>query len=81
MLTVMRAGMYTTVQDCGRDGLRQSGVSRCGAMDKPALMTANLLVGTVQEVVPEQSGKSSSAVILPGADPRTVKHVFIVTEY
>lgn len=42
---------------------------------------ANLLVGTVQEVEPEQSGKSSSAVILPGADPRTVKHVFIVTEY
>ena len=42
---------------------------------------ANLLVGTVQELVPEQSGKSSSAVILPGADPRTVKHVFIVTEY
>lgn len=41
----------------------------------------NLLVGTVQEVVPEQSGKSSSAVILPGADPRTVKHVFIITEY
>ena len=42
---------------------------------------ANLLVGTVQEVVPEKSGKSSSAVILPGADPRTVKHVFIITEY
>lgn len=42
---------------------------------------ANLLVGTVQEVEPEQSGKSSSAVILPGADPRTVKHVFIITEY
>ena len=42
---------------------------------------ANLLVGTVQDVVPEQSGKSSSAVILPGADPRTVKHVFIITEY
>ena len=42
---------------------------------------ANLLVGTVQEVVPEQSGKSSSAVILPGADPRTVKHVFIITDY
>lgn len=41
---------------------------------------ANLLVGTVQEVVPEQSGKSSSAVILPGADPGTVKHVFIITE-
>lgn len=42
---------------------------------------ANLLVGTVQEVVPEQSGKSSSAVIKPGADPRTAKHVFIITDY
>ena len=42
---------------------------------------ANLLVGTVQKVVPEQSGKSSSAVIQPGADPRTAKHVFIITEY
>ena len=42
---------------------------------------ANLLVGTVEEVVPEQGGKSSSAVNLPGADPRTVKHVFIITEY
>ena len=42
---------------------------------------ANLLVGTVQEVVPEQSGKSSLAVIRPGADPRTAKHVFIITEY
>ena len=45
------------------------------------VIPATRLVGTVQEVVPEQSGKSSSAVILPGADPRTVKHVFIVTEY
>ncbi len=41
----------------------------------------DLLVGTVQEVVPEQSGKSSIAVVKPGADPRTVKHVFIITEY
>ena len=41
----------------------------------------NLLVGTVQEVVPEQSGKSSIAVVKPGADPRTIKHVFIITDY
>ena len=45
MLKVIRAGMYTSVQDSGRDGLRQSGISRCGAMDKPALVTGNLLVG------------------------------------
>lgn len=41
----------------------------------------DLLVGIVQEVVPEASGKSSIAVIKPGADPRTVKHVFIITDY
>ena len=41
----------------------------------------DLLVGTVKEVVPEQSGKSSIAVIKPGADPRTAKHVFIITDY
>lgn len=45
MLTIIRAGLYTSVQDSGRDGLRQSGISRCGALDKPALVTANLLVG------------------------------------
>ena len=41
----------------------------------------DLLVGTVQDVVPEASGKSSIAVVRPGADPRTAKHVFIVTAY
>ncbi|CAH5740269.1 KipI antagonist [Klebsiella oxytoca] len=45
MLKIIRAGMYTSVQDGGREGLRQLGISRCGAMDKPALVTANLLVG------------------------------------
>jgi len=45
MLKIIRSGLYTSVQDGGRYGLRQSGVSRCGALDKPALFTANLLVG------------------------------------
>ena len=35
----------------------------------------DVLVGVVQELVPEASGKSTIAVIKPGADPRTVKHV------
>ena len=39
----------------------------------------DVLVGVVQELVPEASGKSTVAVIRPGADPRTVKHVFIIT--
>ena len=45
MLKVIRAGLYTSVQDEGRIGLRQSGISYCGALDKPALQIANLLVG------------------------------------
>ena len=40
---------------------------------------ADVLVGVVQELVPEASGKSTMAVIKPGADPRTVKHVFVIT--
>ena len=45
MLTLLRAGLYTSVQDAGRFGLRQSGVSYCGALDRPSLEIANLLVG------------------------------------
>ena len=40
---------------------------------------ADVLVGVVQELVPEASGKSTMAVIKPGADPRTVKHAFVIT--
>lgn len=47
MLKIIRAGMYTTVQDGGRHGFRQSGISHCGALDMPALRIANLLVGNV----------------------------------
>ena len=40
MLKIIRAGMYTTVQDGGRHGFRQSGISHCGALDMPALRIA-----------------------------------------
>ena len=42
---------------------------------------ADLLVGVVQELVPEVSGKSAIAVINPGTDPRTVRHAFIITSF
>ncbi|WP_127958664.1 5-oxoprolinase subunit PxpC [Serratia microhaemolytica] len=45
MLKVLRAGIYTTVQDLGRHGFRRLGVSQSGALDAPALKIANLLVG------------------------------------
>lgn len=45
MLKILRAGLYTSVQDGGRTGFRQSGISYCGALDKPALQIGNILVG------------------------------------
>ena len=41
---VTRAGFLTSVQDLGRTGLRQFGVSTSGALDSFALRVANLLV-------------------------------------
>src|SRR5438094_798319 len=43
--TVIRAGFLTTVQDLGRNGFREFGVSPGGAADRHALRVANLLVG------------------------------------
>ena len=43
--TVVRAGFLTSVQDLGRLGFRQFGVSVGGALDWHALRVANLLVG------------------------------------
>lgn len=42
---VERAGFLTSVQDLGRTGFRQFGVSTSGALDSFALRVANLLVG------------------------------------
>ena len=43
--TVTRAGFLTSVQDLGRTGFREFGVSTSGALDPFALRVANLLVG------------------------------------
>jgi antagonist of KipI len=42
---VPRAGIHTAVQDLGRPGFRQFGVSAGGVLDPIAARTANLLVG------------------------------------
>jgi antagonist of KipI len=44
-VTAIRAGFLTSVQDLGRTGLRQFGVSSGGALDGHALRVANLLTG------------------------------------
>jgi biotin-dependent carboxylase-like uncharacterized protein len=45
LITVVRAGPLTTVQDLGRPGYAHLGVPRSGALDAPALALANRLVG------------------------------------
>jgi biotin-dependent carboxylase-like uncharacterized protein len=45
LITVLRAGPLTTVQDLGRPGFAHLGVPRSGALDQPALRRANALVG------------------------------------
>ena len=44
-LILQRAGFLTSVQDLGRIGFRQFGVSTSGALDRFAMRVANLLVG------------------------------------
>jgi antagonist of KipI len=44
-LIVTRSGFLSSVQDLGRTGFRQFGVSTSGALDPLALRVANLLVG------------------------------------
>jgi len=44
-MIVQRAGFQTSVQDLGRTGFRQFGVTTSGALDPFALRIANLLVG------------------------------------
>jgi len=47
---VRSAGFLTTVQDLGRPGFRQSGVSLGGALDSHAMRVANALVGNQNDV-------------------------------
>ena len=42
---------------------------------------ADIRVGTIEEILPEESGRSSIAVIEPGADVNNVKHVFVITDF
>lgn len=44
-ISILQAGIQTTVQDLGRQGLRHLGVSQAGALDAKSLILANKLVG------------------------------------
>lgn len=44
MLEILKAGLFNTVQDLGREGLRHLGITQAGAMDAPSLVLANRLL-------------------------------------
>ncbi|RNL79646.1 biotin-dependent carboxyltransferase family protein [Nocardioides marmorisolisilvae] len=48
-LEVLAPGALTTVQDLGRPGYAHLGVTRSGALDRPALRLANRLVGNAED--------------------------------
>ena len=66
-------------------GLARSTMSKAGdqiiTTGLGGVFPPEVLVGVIKELTPEASGKSMLAVIKPGADPRTVRHVFIITSY
>ncbi len=76
MLTVLKAGMMTSVQDGGRIGWQRFGVPVCGAMDPEALAIANILCGNDEtEAALELTGagcavrfESPNIFALAGAD-------------
>ena len=41
----------------------------------------DVLVGTIVELLPESSGKSTIAVVEPGGDVFGAKHAFVITQY
>jgi biotin-dependent carboxylase-like uncharacterized protein len=45
VIAIVKPGLLTTVQDLGRPGYAHLGVARSGALDVPALVRANALVG------------------------------------
>jgi biotin-dependent carboxylase-like uncharacterized protein len=64
MIEVVRPGLLTTVQDLGRPGYAHIGVPRSGALDVPALIAANRLVGN-------PDGAAGLETTLVGAAVRT----------
>jgi len=75
-ITVIRPGWFTTIQDTGRYGSQQYGVSVSGAMDRRSLVIGNRLVGNCDDTAaleltlkgPELLFAKDTIVAITGAD-------------
>jgi antagonist of KipI len=73
---VLQSGLFTTVQDLGREGHQRDGIPVSGAMDRWALRVANLLVGNdegaaaleITLVGPSLTFDAPALIALTGAD-------------
>lgn len=70
MLKVLKSGIYASIQDLGRFGYRDSGVSVAGAMDSYSTKLANLLLGN-------QENDAVLEVTLGGASFQFLKDTII----
>jgi len=81
-IKVIRPGMLTTVQDLGRRGMRGTGLTEGGAMDKFALRLANMLVGNesnepaleITLTGPDLEFSSDALIAVTGAEMDGVTH-------
>jgi antagonist of KipI len=63
VLRVVEPGMFTTIQDLGRPGRRAAGVPPGGAVDRFALVAANLLVGNAEGAAALECALSGPALV------------------
>lgn len=76
LFRVIKPGLFTTVQDLDRYGFQKYGVPVCGAMDKFAFVSANILVGNhvndacleITLLGPELEVLNRSRIAVAGAD-------------
>ncbi|SEG90265.1 biotin-dependent carboxylase uncharacterized domain-containing protein [Actinacidiphila yanglinensis] len=66
LLTVIRSGALTTVQDLGRAGHAHLGVPHSGALDRPAHLLANALVGNAPSAAGLETTVNGCAVRASG---------------
>jgi antagonist of KipI len=64
---VEEPGMFSTIQDLGRPGRRAAGVPTGGAMDRFALVAANLLVGNAENAPGLECALSGPALVATAA--------------
>ncbi|OFI06958.1 KipI antagonist [Clostridium acetireducens DSM 10703] len=75
-LKIINAGLFTTIQDKGRIGYQQFGMSTAGAMDEFSLKVGNILLGNdeyegaleITMVGPQIEFNTSTVIVITGAN-------------